>query len=233
MSRDDSARPPLPTRLTIRNCAHALDGGTIWLEASDEAGSHREVELIQHASPASSAWPDRIPGRLYFDGQLVPMRSGLETELLALLRSAEVLYEPPVRPKEVAFKLSPKRSVLGEDIREMCARNPVDNQRALKAELIRFVESEQYIRFAEKVEQAADQTRYDVFIAWDVASQKQVLVRLASVLGISLPAAREMLSGGGRIAQGISALEVSDSIQQYAEKGLALRIEPEFRWRPQ
>src|SRR5205809_408595 len=86
----------LPAKLTVHRFAYALDGGTTVLQATDEAGRDRTVMVVQHAFPQPSPSLEAMPGRLYFDGELVPMRSDLETGLVSLLRAAEVRYsEPP------------------------------------------------------------------------------------------------------------------------------------------
>jgi hypothetical protein len=91
-------------------------------------------------------------------------------------------------------------------------------------------ESEAYLRFAERVEQAVDPTRYTVWVAWEPASRNQVIVRLGRVLGIGLQAAREVLDSGTPLADGVTALEVSELTGSYSAEALTLRVEPPFRW---
>ena len=75
----------LPTRIVVRDCAMTLDGGTIHLGATDEAGRQVSI-LLATTLPGSS----RVAGRLYFDGDLVPMRSEREAGILKLLSEAKV-----------------------------------------------------------------------------------------------------------------------------------------------
>ncbi len=217
----------MPTRLTLQGCFYLLDGGTIILNMVDESGQVRQSILAQHVSPEGSSI-DKIPGRLYFDGQLIPMRSRLESELLQLLRSAEIQMAP-IEAEEGTFR-SQGGIIIGEDIRQYLTREPEENIHWARTELIRFVESDQYETFALRVEQAADPARYNVWIAWDNTSRKKIIVRLASMRGIGLRNASELLDAGSCIAQGLRALEVSDLIERYAAKGIPLRTEPEFRW---
>jgi hypothetical protein len=221
----------LPTRLTVYSFAYALDGGTTVLRATDEAGREHGLTLVQHAFPQPSPSLGAIPGRLYFDDELVPMRSDVETAVLVLLRGAEVRYSGLVPEHGERIQLSPNALVLGDDIRQVLARDPEENIRALVAEVIRFVESDHYLRFAERVEQAADPTRYTVWAAWESATRNRVVVRLGRLLGIGLQAAREMLDRGAPLAEGVSALEVAELVQRYAAEGLPLRIDPAYRWR--
>ena len=155
MDRDDGSAPFMPTRLTIRGFSYALDGGTIDFLTSDEVGLRRDIVLVQHlfleAGPTS---PDWIPGRLYFDGQLVPIRSVLESEVLALLRGAEVAWSQSLEPQGIAFQILSNYGLTSEDIRQSLTRDSTDNIGRLKTWLIKFVESAEYVRFPEQVEQA-------------------------------------------------------------------------------
>ena len=220
----------LPARLTVHNFVYALDGGTTVLQATDEAGRDRVVMLVQHAFPQPSPSLGAMPGRLYFDGDLVPMRSDLEIGLLSLLREAKVRCSEPRHDQVGGIQLSPNALILGEDIRQVLTRGPEDNIRALLAAVVEFVESEAYLRFAERVEQAADPTRYTVWVAWDAGIRNQVVVRLGRVLGIGLQAARESLESGVPLAKDATALEVSELAGRYSAEGLSLRVDPAFRW---
>jgi hypothetical protein len=217
----------LPAKLTVHNFWYALDGGTTILQTTDEAGQNHSVMLVQHAFPNANPSLRAIPGRLYFDGELVPMRSELEAGLLAILRTAEIQYSEPFSEQG---RISPKTLILGNGIREVFSRSHEDNIRALLAELIQFVESEAYLRFVERVEQAADPTMYTLWPAWEPTTRKQVVVRLGRVLGIGLPAACHFLDSGAPLAECVTALEVAELGRRYSAEGLVLRVEPEFRW---
>lgn len=75
----------------IEHATAALDGGSILLQLRDQDGQTHELELVQHMFPMSSD-PRRVPGRLYFDGALVPVRSPLEKSLLAGVREASIAF---------------------------------------------------------------------------------------------------------------------------------------------
>ena len=159
----------MPARLILQDCFYLLDGGTIILNMVDESGQCRQAILTQHAFPETSSM-NNIPGRLYFDCQLVPIRSRLESELLELLRNADIQMAP-VQEQEGSFR-SQGRTIIGEDIRHYMTRGPEDNIHWARTELIGFVASDQYEKFAWQVEQAADPIRYDVWIAWDNINRK-------------------------------------------------------------
>jgi hypothetical protein len=221
----------LPQRLTLHNVAFALDGGTTYLSASDEAGRGHTVMLVQHSRPEPSPYFDALPGRLYFDGQLVPMRSEWEAGILSLLRSAEVRYGRPLPQESNAIPLSPNALIIGDDIREVLTRGPEENIRALTARVIGFVESDEYLLFAERVGQAADPTRYDVWVVWDPENFNRAVVRTRQLLGLGMREAKEFVEQGGPVACGVRAPEVIAWAQRYHEAGLDVRVSPEFRWK--
>ena len=75
----------LPQRISVRDCGGCGDGGTVVLCGTDEVG--REVSLLL-ATPLPNS--SRHAGRLYFDGDLVPMRSHREQGILRLLTEASI-----------------------------------------------------------------------------------------------------------------------------------------------
>jgi hypothetical protein len=220
----------LPSQLTIHDCALCLDGGTVLLGTTDEAGQKRSIMLVQHAFPQTNpiGW---VPGRLYLDDDVVPIRSPLEANILALLRAATILVANPARTDDEPVQLAPNGLILGEDIRQVFSRGPEENIRALLAQIIQFVDSEGYLRFAERVEQASDETRYTAWLITGLVPRNHVIVRLGRLLGIGMRAAREKLEGGTPVATELSALEVSDLAARYSAEGLGLRVAPPFPWR--
>jgi hypothetical protein len=221
----------LPSRLTLHDSLFALDGGTTYLKATDEPGQERTVMLVQHSRPEASPRFDAVSGRLYFDGQPVPVRSELEAGVLSLLKSAKVQYiEPPAR-QGVTIQLSPNVLIIGDDIREVLTRGPEENIRALTARVIGFVESDEYLLFAERVERAADPTRYDVRVAWDAESLSRAVIKTKQLLGLTLREAKEFVEQGGPVARGVTAPEVVAWARRYREAGLDVRVSPEFRWK--
>jgi hypothetical protein len=221
----------LPARFTVHSFDYLLDGGTTVLRATDETARERAVMLVQHAFPRPSPSLGALPGRLYFDNELILIRSDLEARVLSLLRKAEVRYSGPLPEQGERLQLSPNALILGEDIRQVLTRGPEDSIRALLAAVVQFVESESYVHFADRVEQAADATRYTVWAAWESATRNQVAVRLGRLLGVAWPTALELLDSGSPLAENVSAMEVSELAARYAAEDVVLRVEPPFRWR--
>lgn len=220
-----------PSRLTLRNSAYALDGGTTSLMATDESGRPHGIMLVQHAFPQASGSLDAIPGRLYFDGRLVPIRSEMEAAVLSLLKSAEVHFEgrPPFGGE--TFQLSPNALILGDDIREVFTRGPEDNIRALTAKVIAFVESDEYLFFADRVEQEKDEKRYAIWVEWDDATFGKAVVRTRQVLNLGLKEAREHVQQRRPVATGLRAPDVVSWARRFREADLDVTVEPAFRWR--
>jgi hypothetical protein len=138
----------LPSRLILYSCAYATDGGTQLLLATDEDGRQHSVRLNQHALPVSNPEDDQIPGRLYFDDKLIPIRSQAEANVLTLLRSAEIAS--PGFVKERSPRPSPML-VIGQDIKDFLEQTPLEARLAMTKAVIEFVESDEYLRFAERL----------------------------------------------------------------------------------
>ncbi|HEX8911751.1 MAG TPA: hypothetical protein VF796_05285 [Humisphaera sp.] len=221
----------LPRRLTLTASQYYLDGGTTVLSGVDEAGRPRAVVLGQRVFPDSRAeFQVATPGRLHLDDTLVPIRSELESALLDLLRRADVRYEAPPEDDAVGPPISPNALILGQDIRDVLTRGPEENIRALRDQVIDFVASDAYLRFADRVEQAADPTRYTVRPAWDESNRQAVIVRLSRLRGVGVAAARAWLADGTPLAEGASATEVAKLAAKCALEGVTVRVDPPFRW---
>ncbi|MFO0798317.1 MAG: hypothetical protein U0804_12640 [Gemmataceae bacterium] len=188
----------LPSYLFIHESVLTMDGGTTTLLTKDERGQEHCVRLVQHAVPKPRGSEDEVPGRLYFDGVLVPLRSADEAGVLSLLRSA----------------------VVDDDL-----------NRAFTAKVVAFVESDEYLFFADRVEQEKDESRYDVWVVWDDATFGKAVVRVKQVLGVGMKEAREHVQQERPVATGLRAPEVVDWARRFREADLGVRVEPAFRWR--
>jgi hypothetical protein len=160
--QERTASDELPTRVVIRDCAIALDGGTIHLIATDKAGRHLSIMLA--TSLPSSSMP--VAGRLYVDGDLVPMRSEREAQILKLLSEATIQARrlPPSRRRS-------RMAILGDDIKEFLEQTPEENCRAFIRKIVESVQSESYLRLAtdEEIALAEEAIRDD----WERPSAKK------------------------------------------------------------
>lgn len=204
-----------------------LDGGTIDLFGVNELGEAQEVSLQQHLFPTPPLARERISGRLYYNGDLISLRSDKEGEVLKLLRECQVDH---AKLTEAPFDIPPGTLVLPADVHAVYMRSPEENLLALASEIVAFVESDAYLQFAKRVEAAKDLTPYAVYIDWTPETRNQAIIRLARFRNISIGDARKRLDLGRPEARGISALEVDALVQHLASLGLAVRIEPPYPW---
>ena len=126
----------MPTELCIRLAYAFTDGGTVRLHTADEQGRPHLIELVQHMQKTNRE--SEIPGRLYYDHVLVEVRSAVERSLLDLLKRA------PFRPNQF-----PDSSLNAED---PGAQRNVDEMdvRVLVNVILSFVESDEYVRLAQR-----------------------------------------------------------------------------------
>jgi hypothetical protein len=154
--KDDRPCDALPNRIIVRNCAIRLDGGTIHLIGTDEAGREFSVMLV---TQLPTGRPLGVSGRLYFNGELVPMRSDREAQILRLLSEATI----EVPPLSLARR-EPRITVIGDDIREFFDHAPEENCRAFIRRIVEAVKSEGYLRYTTDEEKVLeDESNRDVW----------------------------------------------------------------------
>jgi len=130
----------VPSNLTFYSAAYALDGGSTKLYATDEHGTEHHIYLPRDFHGDSE--PRRTIGLLYFDDELIPVRSALESQLLRLFREARLA--PRSVPKPGSMKLMPPFAVVGEDLEQLVRGTPEENLRFLVDSVITYVESDAY-----------------------------------------------------------------------------------------
>jgi hypothetical protein len=134
---------------TIDDGAYALDGGSIYLSLRDADGVQHALVLAQHRIPKNETDP-RIPGRLYFDGQMIGVRSHEEARLISAIKKAPISLTNVDRP-------APKEEtgpsvVVGDDIADYLSATKASPEAAIRYlvdSLLEFVESEEYVRLAD------------------------------------------------------------------------------------
>ena len=132
----------LPSRLTFYDASYRLDGGTTTLYATDEHGAEHRVYLPRELLSASSSTHYQTTGVLYFDSELIPVRSALESNLLRLFRQA--LLAPRSVPRPGSMQLTPPFAVVGDDLERLVRGTAEDNLRFLVDSVISYVESDAY-----------------------------------------------------------------------------------------
>ena len=129
----------LPTRIVLTGYGALLDGGTITFDANTEAGEHVKIRLNQHMLNGA-----KDPGRLFFNGHIVDVRSEYEKLLLSLLESAEVQIEEGPRPDTTPNYIGPPIEIIEAETKANI--NGVNEYRTV---LIDFVRSERYVEISE------------------------------------------------------------------------------------
>jgi len=134
--------------LVVEQGAYASDGGSIYLCLRDSAGATHDVVLWQHMFTEAPD-PDKLPGRLYIDKTLIPVRSEREAVLLASLRQARL--QVPAAPRGAGPQPAGPGMIVGRDLQDYMAR--VDEGQAaalahLVRQLIDYVASEAYVELA-------------------------------------------------------------------------------------
>jgi hypothetical protein len=153
----------IPENLTFIDGFYFTDGGSIVLLADGPDGARRQITLGQHRF-LDFYDPNVLPGRLYLDHLLVPVRSVLEAQVLALLREGEIIpAEPPEPEKDAASTASGPGVVVGDDLKDYYAKmaeGKGETIRHLVENVIDYVGSGEYVRNAKKIENNVKGEKY-------------------------------------------------------------------------
>jgi len=140
----------IPDSFVIEDGAYAMDGGTIAINVRAPEGDEHNILLRQHMFTQVSD-PDRLPGRLYFDGTLVPVREECESQIIKILRQAPLKsISLESVPADQRLNAGPGL-VVGDDIKEYMSKideSPVAALSHLVRQLIDYVESADYVELA-------------------------------------------------------------------------------------
>lgn len=128
----------IPLRLTFYSAGYALDGGSTTLFATDEQGKEHRVYLPRGFDSNGG----QTTGLLYFDGELIPVRSAFESNLLRLFREAQLAHRSIPRPG--AMKLTAPFAVVGDELERVVRGTAEENLRLLVDSVITYVESDAY-----------------------------------------------------------------------------------------
>ena len=140
----------IPDSFVIENGAYATDGGSIALHVLGPEDDRHNILLRQHMF-TEVIDPDRLPGRLYFDGTLVPVREEWESEILKALRQAPLKSVSTENTGAEERLDSGPGMIVGDDIKEYMSKideSPVAALSHLVRQLIDYVESAEYVELA-------------------------------------------------------------------------------------
>ena len=159
----------IPEKLTIVDGFYFTDGGSIVLIAEEPKSTRHQITLAQHRF-LKIFDPKLLPGRLYFNHLMVPVRSEMEAKLIALMQVSEIVpVEPPESGKGPRTGMSPQERgytgdkesstrdgpvvVVGDDLKEYYAKMSEGMEEVIHhliENLINFVQSREYVRIAKK-----------------------------------------------------------------------------------
>lgn len=144
----------IPEKLAIVEGFYFTDGGSIVLIGEDTDSTRHQITLVQHRF-LDTFDPNMTPGRLYFNQQMIPVRSEEEADLISLLEASEIVPdEPPEPEKSEACAGDGLVVVVGDDLKEYYAKVAEGKGEAIQhliGELLNFVQSREYFRIANKI----------------------------------------------------------------------------------
>ncbi len=145
----------IPEKLKIVEGFYLTNGGSIVLVAEEPNSTRHQITLAQHMF-LEIFDPNLLPGRLYFNHLMVPIRSEMEAKLIALIQVSEIHpVEPPEEEIEKASTGDGPVVVVGDDLKEYYAKMSEGMEEVIRhliENLINFVQSREYVRIAKKFE---------------------------------------------------------------------------------
>ena len=127
--------------IALVSWGYALDGGTMTLFARTDSDDDCAIALNQRVD---GTYPN--PGRLFFNGRMIEVRSADESAIIGLLKSASV---EPVEPPDAGEDDLSNALIIGDDIKHVLGNTIEENLNEFRDEIITFVESDEYVRMAE------------------------------------------------------------------------------------
>lgn len=144
----------IPEKLTIVEGFYFTDGGSIVLICEGPDGGRHQITLGQHRI-FKGFDPNVIPGRLYFDHLPVTARSEEEGRVIAALETGEIgVDEEPAKEEGDEKESGGPVVIVGDDLKEYYAKmaqGKAETIRHLRNELIKYVQSREYVKLAKKM----------------------------------------------------------------------------------
>jgi hypothetical protein len=137
----------IPSQINIVDSSFFLDGGTLILQTVAGDGANHAIRLNQRIFAPQLGF-NANPGRLYFDDELVEVRSDIEAQIVQLLKDALVIIFPEECSSGNNPPMSKNALILGDDIRQVLESSPLENLQRFRNEIVEFVESDEYVRIA-------------------------------------------------------------------------------------
>jgi hypothetical protein len=129
--------------VTVVSSSYALDGGTTTLFLVTDTRQKCIVRLNQHQMD-----PFKDPGRLFFNDQMIDVRSPEEAKIIALLQAAE--FDSVVSASVTHGKdISGRDGAVVSEI-EVADGDVNDDFRKLRDSIVRFLQSDKYVAMANR-----------------------------------------------------------------------------------
>jgi len=152
----------IPEKLTIVDGFYFTDGGSIVLIAEESNSTRHQITLAQHRF-LEIFDPNLLPGRLYFNHLMVPVRSEMEVKLIALMQASEIVpVEPPEPEKGEASTGDGPVVVVGDDLKKYYAKVAEGREEVIQhliESLINFVQSREYVSIDKKIEKKVNEDK--------------------------------------------------------------------------
>ena len=168
----------VPKSMRFEMGCFASDGGSIMLFGSDERGMSHSLNSVQHSYLEGDY--DQIPGRLYFNGVLVPLQSEIEQDLVKMLKVAKI--------------------VPGEHEGKAIAS-------ALQ-EIIQYVESGEILAVAEKLCKLAIKSK--LYFVAPGPNKLKAMSHMRTMLGLGLKEAKAFVEGPKALVAEGNKVEVDE-----------------------
>lgn len=144
----------IPPQITLIECFYLTDGGTIVL-IGEEPNKTRHLITLYQSLLLNEIDPNKLPGRLYFNQLLIPVRSKIESDILRLLLASKIVEEPPTSSTaKTAFNDGPGM-IIGDDLKEYTAKLTEGKSaviRHLRDLMLSRVESQEYLQLAQQLD---------------------------------------------------------------------------------
>lgn len=145
----------IPEKLTVVDGFYFTDGGSIVLVAEEPDRTRHQITLGQHRF-LEIFDPNLLPGRLYFNHLIVPVRSEIEAKLIARMQTSNIIpVEPPGSEKDDTSTGDGPVVIVGDDLKayySKVAEGKGEVIQHLIEKLINFVQSREYVNIASKIE---------------------------------------------------------------------------------
>ena len=141
----------IPDQITLIESFYLSDGGTIVLIGEEPNTTRHQITLYQSLL-LNEIDPNKLPGRLYFNQLIIPVRSKMEADIIRLLQASKIVEEPTTpSTAKTAFNDGPGM-IIGDDLKGYYAKLTEGKSaviRYLRDLMLSRVQSQEYLQLAQ------------------------------------------------------------------------------------